>query len=58
MSSAELESVVKNAIEEAQKAGVEGKKLMGDVMKRVNQQVDKARAPGSVVSETVRRLLQ
>lgn len=57
ISAQELESIVRRAIDEAKAAGSEGKKIMGDVMKQVNGQVDKARAPGALVSETVRRLL-
>lgn len=57
ISTGELEGIVQKALEEAQHAGVTGKKLMGDVMKRVNQQVDKARASGAMVSDVVRRML-
>ncbi|MCO5599786.1 hypothetical protein L7F22_053893 [Adiantum nelumboides] len=58
ISKEELDSVVKAAIEEAKKAGIDGKKLMGEVMKRVSGQIDKARAPGGLISEAVKKLLQ
>lgn len=58
ISKEELESVVKSAIEEAKTAGIDGKKLMGEVMKRVSGQIDKARAPGGLISEAVKKLLQ
>ncbi|PWN31205.1 GatB/YqeY domain-containing protein [Meira miltonrushii] len=58
ISKEELENVVKSAIEEAKKAGIDGKKLMGEVMKRVGGQVDKARAPGGLISEAVKKFLQ
>ena len=58
MSKEELESIVKSAIDEAKEAGIDGKKLMGEVMKRVGGQIDKARAPGGVISEAVKKLLQ
>ena len=58
MSKEELENIVKSAIDEAREAGIDGKKLMGEVMKRVGGQIDKARAPGGVISEAVKKLLQ
>lgn len=58
ISKEELDTVVKAAIEEAKKAGIDGKKLMGEVMKRVSGQIDKARAPGGLISEAVKKLLQ
>jgi uncharacterized protein YqeY len=53
----ELEEIVSNVIAEVQKGGVTGKRLLGEVMKAVSSKVDKSRAPGSVVSEIVRKLL-
>lgn len=58
ISKEELETVIKSAIEEAKQAGIDGKKLMGEVMKRVTGQIDKARAPGGLISEAVKKLLQ
>lgn len=53
----ELEQTIKETIAEAQAAGASGKKMLGDVMKRISSKIDKARAPGGLVSETVKRLL-
>jgi uncharacterized protein YqeY len=57
MSVEELESVVSQAIEQIKKEGITGKRMMGEVMKAVTAKVDKSRAPGSFVSEVVRKLL-
>lgn len=57
MSVQELESVVKQVVEQLRQEGSSGKKMMGEAMKAVSAKVDKSRAPGSVVSEAVRRLL-
>lgn len=53
----ELETIVNQVISEVQKGGVTGKRVLGEVMKAVSAKVDKSRAPGSVVSEIVRKLL-
>lgn len=53
----ELESIVNQVIQEVQKSGTSGKKIIGEVMKGVAAKVDKSRAPGSVISEVVRKLL-
>lgn len=53
----ELTKVVEQAVADAKAAGIEGKKLMGDVMKRVSTQVDKARAPGAMISDAVKKCI-
>lgn len=53
----ELESIIGQVIEEVQKSGTSGKKVIGEVMKGVAAKVDKSRAPNSVISEIVRKLL-
>ncbi|UZJ54749.1 hypothetical protein CBS101457_004069 [Exobasidium rhododendri] len=57
MKAEDVEKIVKEVIEIVKKEGVSGKKLMGEVMKGVAAKVDKTRAPGSVISEIVRKLL-
>lgn len=53
----ELEGIVSQVIAEVQKGGITGKRMMGEVMKSVVAKVDKSRAPGSLVSEVVRKLI-
>lgn len=57
MSAEELGSIVNQVIETVKAEGISGKKMMGEVMKGVAAKVDKSRAPGSFVSEIVRKLL-
>lgn len=56
MSIQELEGIVSEAISSIQSSGVTGKKMVGEVMKAVVAKVDKSKAPGSLISEVVRRL--
>lgn len=53
----ELNTIVHQAVKDAKASGVEGKRLMGEVMKKVSSQVDKARAPGAMISEAVKKCI-
>lgn len=57
LSAKEIEEIVQEVIAEVQQGGVTGKRVLGEVMKAVSLKVDQSRAPRSVVSEVVRKLV-